>query len=77
MTEGTITITSNDLPITVAEKLITATKPANTSPFLKGFAVAVTGNEDAGDEEDMFSMEELEEIAIYLQTYCKWHEGGD
>lgn len=77
MTEGTITITSNDLPITVTEKLITATKPANTNPFLKGLAVAVTGNEDTGDEEDMFSMEELEEIAIYLQTYCKWHEGGD
>ena len=72
-----IQINDNDLPITVAEKLIKGTKPYNSTPFMKAFAKTVTGDETAGDTIDMFDLEELKEIADYLLVYYEAHEGGD
>ena len=57
-----ITINDNDLPITVAEKLITGTKEE-------------TGI--LGTHPDMYSQEEIKEIAKYLLTYDLCHPNGD
>ena len=63
-----ITINDNDLPITVAEKIITGTRdPANG---IEASVMAIRrafGVEHCG--EDMFTDEEIEEIAAYLLTY--------
>lgn len=40
-------VNDNDLPITVAEKIIKGTKPSNKSDFEKAFAKAFTGITDA------------------------------
>lgn len=57
-----ITINDNDLPITVAEKLITGTKE-ETGAF--------------GTHPDMYSQEEIKEIAKYLLAYDLCHPNGD
>ena len=74
-----ITIEDYDLPITVAQKIISGTMPYNGygSPFVKGIAKALTGDETAGETQDMFSLEEIEEIAEYLMVYVKNHQNGD
>ena len=75
-----ITIDDYDFPVTVAEKLIRGTRPYNPTSFqkaLKALAKAVSGNEEAGDFEDMFTIEELKEIADYLLVYYEAHKGGD
>lgn len=58
-----ITINDDDLPITVAEKLITGTKEETTG-FLSLHV-------------DMFTQEDLREIAKYLFTYDLCHPNGD
>lgn len=55
-----IEINDTDLPITVAEKIITGTKPYVAS-----------------DTVDMFSLEEIKEIADYLMMYYESHKEGD
>ena len=72
-----IQIEDNDLPITVAEKIITGTKPYNSTELIKSLATAITGNENAGDTQDMFDLEEIEEISMYLHTYYETHKNGD
>lgn len=72
-----ITIKDNDLPITVAQKIICGTSPANNSPLVKAMAKALTNDENAGEEMDMFTLEEIEEIARYLVIYCESHKDGD
>lgn len=72
-----ITINDNDLPITVAEKIIKGTKPYNPTPLAKAVAKAITGNENDVNEIDMFSLEEIKEIADYLMVYYNNHENGD
>lgn len=72
-----ITINDDDLPITVAEKIITGTKPYNPTPAAKAFAVALTGSDNAGDTVDMFNLEDIKEIAEYLNLYYEHHENGD
>lgn len=57
-----ITINDNDLPITVAHKLITGTKEENGI---------------LGIRFDMFTQEDLREIAKYLLTYDICHPNGD
>lgn len=64
-----ITIEDNDLPITVAQKIICGTKPSKQTPLMKAMCVAVTGESNAGDTMDMFSDEEIEEIVSYLKAY--------
>lgn len=72
-----ITIEDYDLPIVAAQKIICGTMPYNGSPFVKGIAKALTGEEAAGETQDMFSIEEIEEIAEYLMVYVKSHQNGD
>ncbi len=48
-----IQINDNDLPITVAEKIITGVKPNNPTPFMKALAKSVTGNENISDMQDI------------------------
>jgi hypothetical protein len=72
-----IQITDNDLPITVAEKIITGTKPCNPTDFMKAFVKAITGDEHSSDTQDMFDIEEIKEIADYLIVYYEAHKNGD
>ena len=70
-----IVINDRDLPITVAEKIISGTKPYNTSPALKAITKAITNEDEL--KEDMFTLEEIKEIADYLIVYYKANENGD
>ena len=72
-----ILINDDDLPIAVAEKIITGTKPYNPTPVAKAFAVALTGSDNAGDTVDMFNLEDIKEIAEYLNLYYEHHKNGD
>ncbi len=72
-----IEIKDTDLPITVAEKIITGTKPYISTPLTKAVAKILTGDEKAGDTVDMFDLEEIKEIADYLMVYYESHKGGD
>jgi hypothetical protein len=72
-----IQINDNDLPITAAEKIIRGTKPNEVTETMKALAKAITGNENACDTMDMFSLEEIKEIADYLMVYYESHENGD
>lgn len=72
-----IQIDDNDLPITVAEKIIRGTKPYNPTPLTKAIAKAITGNENDANETDMFDLEEIKEIADYLMCYYNNHPQGD
>ena len=72
-----IEINDTDLPVMVAEKIITGTKPYVSTPLTKELARALTDDETAGDTVDMFSLEEIKEIADYLIVYYESHEEGD
>lgn len=72
-----ITIEDYDLPIVAAQKIICGTRPYNGSPLVKGTAKALIGDESAGETQDMYSLEEIEEIAEYLMVYVKSHQNGD
>ena len=72
-----ITINDNDLPITVAEKLIKGTRPNNPSSVMKALAQAITGDSAASETVDMFDVDELKEIANYLIIYYESHKNGD
>lgn len=69
-----IEIKDTDLPITVAEKIITGTKPYNPTPLTKAVVKALTGNEKAGDTVDMFDLKEIKEIADHLLLYYESHK---
>jgi len=74
-----IQIEDNDTPIMVAQKLIHGTKAVGTTLAMR-FAEALTlGPVPEGEkfEVDMFSDDEIREIADYLLTYSKYHDGGD
>lgn len=60
-----ITINDNDLPITVAQKLITGTRQEENSEL--GVILQV----------NMYTLEEIKEIAKYLLTYDLCHPNGD
>lgn len=72
-----IQINDNDLPITVAEKIINGTKLNTPSELMKSIAKAVTGDEHVCDTVDMFDLEEIKEIADYLMVYYQSHQNGD
>ena len=72
-----IQINDNDLPITVAEKIINGVKPNNPTPFMRSLAKVVVGDEHASDSVDMFDLEEIKEIADYLTVYYEAHKNGD
>lgn len=70
-----ITINDNDLPITAAEKIIKGTKIYKPTELEKSFIKGITGEEKA--EIDMFSVDEIKEIADYLMVYYNSHLEGD
>lgn len=72
-----IQIEDNDLPITVAQKIIKGVKPYKPAPAVKALATALTGDEHSVDTQDMFSLEEIKEIADYLMVYYQSHINGD
>jgi hypothetical protein len=72
-----IEIADNDLPITVAEKIINGTKPYNPTPVMKSITKSITGYECNCDTQDMFNLEEIKEIAEYLMVYYNSHIDGD
>ena len=69
-----IQINDNDLPITVANKIINGTKPYNPTPTMKALTKALTGDESVSDTQDMFDLEEIKEIADYLMVYYESHK---
>lgn len=73
-----IQIEDYDMPITVAEKIISGTKEVTLTPMIKTLRIIVTG-EEPGDKttEDMFNLEEIKEIADYLTVYYNTHQNGD
>lgn len=78
-----IQIDDYDLPITAAEKIIRGTRPAIRSALAQAVVNSMIKNgivpqDKVGyDTEDMFDLEELEEIAQYLTVYCQSHKRGD
>lgn len=70
-----IVINDKDLPITVAEKIVSAKKTYDASPALKAITKAIT-NEDE-PKEDMFSLDEIKEIADYLMIYYQSYIRGE
>ena len=72
-----IQINDNDLPIMVAEKIINGVKPNNPTSLMKSLAKAITGDEHASENIDMFDLEEIKEIATYLMVYYEAHKNGD
>ena len=78
-----IQIDDYDLPITAAEKIIRGTRPAIRSALAQAVVNSMIKNgivpQDKVEYEtdDMFELEELEEIAQYLTVYCESHKHGD
>ena len=70
-----ITILDDDLPISVADKIITGKRPSNATHCAKAIAEALTG--EKCETMDMFSLEEIKEIADYLMVYYNMHPNGD
>ena len=68
-----IQIEDNDLPITVAEKIIRGTKPYNPTPLVKSIRKVITGDEEDEPIADMFSIAEIKEIADHLIVYYNSH----
>ena len=67
-----------DLPIQVAEKIIGGTKEVTLTPVMKALRKAITGeDEEDTTTKDMFSLEEIKEIADYLIVYYEAHQNGD
>ena len=64
-----ITIEDNDMPIVVASKLIEGTRPCDTPPSIQ----EMLGDEYSG-QCDMFTLNELKEIAVYLLVYYEAHK---
>lgn len=73
-----IQINNYDLPIQVAEKIISGTKDVPASVLDKAAYKAFTGKE-LGEtaHRDMFDLEEIKEIADYLIVYYEAHKNGD
>lgn len=72
-----IKIEDNDLPITVAEKIVNGKKPNNAPEWMLNAVKALTGSNEGADSCDMFSLEEIKEIADYLMVYVNGHQNGD
>lgn len=70
-----IQINDDDLPITVAEKIINGTKPNDLSETMRKATEKLFGVK--ADTQDMFTLEEIKEIADYLTVYYQAHINGD
>ena len=73
-----IQINDFDLPIQVAEKIISGTKKVPASLLDKATFKAFTGKEIGETvSRDMFDLEEIKEITDYLIVYYEAHKNGD
>ena len=76
-----ISIDDYDLPITAAQKLITGTRPDEPTPVMKALrsmSDAINGTNTAESNiADMFTIDELKEIADYLMIYYEAHKDND
>lgn len=73
-----IQIDDFDLPIQVAEKIISGTKEAPASMLDKAVYKAFAGKEIGETvQRDMFELEDIKEIADYLMVYYQAHQNGD
>lgn len=70
-----ITINDNDLPITVAEKIINGRKPSDLSEQMQRAIDEMFGS--CSSTQDMYSLDEIKEIADYLMVYYNNHLEGD
>ena len=64
-----ITINDDDLPIVAAGKIITGKKPYKPTPLERVACTVIFGDAHAADKIDMFSLQEIKEIADYLLVY--------
>lgn len=73
-----IQINDFDLPIQVAEKIISGAKDVPASVLDKAAYRTFTGKE-LGEtvSRDMFDLEEIKEIADYLMVYYESHKNED
>lgn len=72
-----ILIEDNDSPIKTAEKIIHGTRPYDPTPLSKAIGIALTGKDDACTEEDMFDIDEIKEIADYLNVFYEANKNKD
>ena len=75
-----IQINDNDSPITAAQKIIHGIKAEPMTPARRLGIIMATGKAPENGQEyevDMFTIEEIREIADYLQTYLKYHDGDE
>ena len=83
-----ILIEDNDSPIITAEKIIHGTRPYDPSPLSKAIGIALTGKPEvlrkalagkdgACTEEDMFDIDEIKEIADYLNVFYEANKDKD
>ena len=72
-----IHINDNDLPIEVAQKIVTGTKIVTLGPLSRSIRKTITGEDSEEVEEDMFSLEEIKEIVDYLMVYYEAHKEGE
>lgn len=81
-------INDMDMPIDVARKIVTGTKPSLRKRSTFAFAklvrpypdIEATTDTDMNETismEDMFTIEEIKEIADYLLVYYNSHNEGD
>lgn len=76
-----ITINDDDLPIEAAAKIIKGTRPYDPTPLSKAISkaigIALMGKDDACTEEDMFDIDEIKEIADYLNVFYEANKDKD
>ena len=72
-----IEIKDNDLPVMVAAKIIAGTKPYVATPLTKVIIKAITENDGDSVMVDMFSRDEIKEIADYLMVYYHAHKAEE
>lgn len=72
-----IQIEDMDSPIEAARKIIFGTRRVEMTPARKLGILMATGKSPQDGElvdEDMFSVCDIEEMAWYMLTYCKYHK---
>ena len=71
-----IRIEDHDGPLTTASKIVNGTRPYKTTPLAHALSVAITGEKQPEQESevDMFTVEEIKEIADYLICFYEHHK---
>ena len=74
-----IQIEDFDSPIEAARKIIFGTRKTEMTPARRlGYTLAMGKAPENGGtfDEDMYSVSDIEEMAWYMLTYCKYHKKG-